>query len=90
MRTRCLRSLLGMMILCVAFAVMGCGKEEKKEAAPSPSIIVPDENEPTVDPDETDPDASPTPTEYPKREGVLYGADEKLYSDKGTRKQKHR
>ncbi len=81
MRTRCLRSLLGMMILCVAFAVMGCGKEEKKEeAAPSPSIIVPDENEPTVDPDETDPDASPTPTEYPKREGVLYGSDEKLYS----------
>jgi len=86
MRMRCLRSLLGMMILCVAFAVMGCGKEEKKgEAAPSTTVFVPDDNEPTVipdevEPDEDDPDATPTPTEYPKREGVLYGSDEKLYT----------
>ncbi len=81
MRTRCLRSLLGMMILCVAFAVMGCGKEEKKEeAAPSPSVFVPDENEPTVEPEEDDPEETPTPSEYPKREDVLYGSDEKLYT----------
>lgn len=83
MRTRCLRSLLGMMILCVAFAVMGCGKGENKEPTPTPTVAVPDLNEPTKDPDDPDyedPDASPTPTEYPKRADVTYGSDEKLYN----------
>lgn len=85
MSTRCLRSLLGLVVLIAVIMLAGCGSGDKK---PTPTPTLPPEptgeitDDPTDDPGDIDDPgvtATPTPTDYPKREEVTYGEIEKLY-----------